>query len=231
MRLDKYLADVLKISRQDAKKLIKNKEITINNQIENNLNRTINEETDIVIYNEQILKYRKYIYLMMNKPSGYLSATFDKKDPTIMELVPKELYLKDLSIVGRLDKDTEGLILLSNNGAFIHDITSPKKHISKKYYVEYEGCLIENAAELVEFGMEIDDYTTLPGKLELLGDNKAYITIFEGKFHQVKKMFEKLNTKVIYLKRVQIGSLTLNDLKVGSVIELNDEDLKKIKEE
>ena len=90
---------------------------------------------------------------------------------------------------------------------------------------------MKNIVPEIKYGMEIDDYTTLPGKLELLGDNKAYITIFEGKFHQVKKMFEKLNTKVIYLKRVQIGSLTLNDLKVGSVIELNDEDLKKIKEE
>lgn len=231
MRLDKYLADVLNISRQDAKKLIKNKEITINNQITNNVNSSINEDNDIIMYNEQILKYRKYIYLMMNKPSGYLSATFDKNNPTIMELVPKDLYLKDLSIVGRLDKDTEGLILLSNNGAFIHDVTSPKKHISKKYYVEYEGCLVDNAIELVENGMEIDDYITLPGKLELLGDNKAYITIFEGKFHQVKKMFERLSTKVIYLKREQIGALTLNDLKVGGVIELNDEDLQKLKEE
>lgn len=231
MRLDKYLADVLNISRQDAKRLIKNKEIQVNNSIINNINATINEERDVVLHNENILKYRKYIYLMMNKPQGYLSATFDKKDPTIMELIPDNLYLKDLSIVGRLDKDTEGLILLSNDGDFIHQITSPKKHISKKYYVEYSGVLIENAERLVELGIEIDDYKTLPGKLELLENNKAYITIYEGKFHQVKKMFEKLNTKVTYLKRMQIGNLTLKNLEVGNVIELTEEDLVKLKED
>lgn len=231
MRLDKYLADVLNISRQDAKRLIKNKEIKVNNSIINNINATINEERDIVLHNENILKYRKYIYLMMNKPQGYLSATFDKKDPTIMELIPDNLYLKDLSIVGRLDKDTEGLILLSNDGDFIHQITSPKKHISKKYYVEYSGVLIENAERLVELGLEMDDYKTLPGKLELLENNKAYITIYEGKFHQVKKMFEKLNTKVTYLKRMQIGNLTLKNLEVGNVIELTEEDLVKLKED
>lgn len=230
MRLDKYLADVLKISRQNAKKLIKDKEVLVNDNIVSNINIIIDEQKDCVIVNNQMLQYQKYIYLMMNKPKGYLSATFDNSNPTIIELVPQQFNFKDLSIVGRLDKDTEGLILLSNDGAFIHNITSPKKHISKKYYVEYSGVLLSDAVSYVENGIEIDDYKTLPGKLELIGSNKAYITIYEGKFHQVKKMFEKLNTKVEYLKRVQIGSLQLGDLKIGEVKELTLDDLEKIKE-
>lgn len=230
MRLDKYLADVLKISRQNAKKLIKDKEVLVNDNIVSNINIIIDEKKDCVIVNNQMLQYQKYIYLMMNKPKGYLSATFDNSNPTIIELVPQQFNFKDLSIVGRLDKDTEGLILLSNDGAFIHNITSPKKHISKKYYVEYSGVLLSDAVSYVENGIEIDDYKTLPGKLELIGSNKAYITIYEGKFHQVKKMFEKLNTKVEYLKRVQIGSLQLGDLKIGEVKELTLDELEKIKE-
>lgn len=230
MRLDKYLADVLKISRQNAKKLIKDKEVLVNDNIVSNINIIIDEQKDCVIVNNQMLQYQKYIYLMMNKPKGYLSATFDNSNPTIIELVPQQFNFKDLSIVGRLDKDTEGLILLSNDGAFIHNITSPKKHISKKYYVEYSGVLLSDAVSYVENGIEIDDYKTLPGKLELIDSNKAYITIYEGKFHQVKKMFEKLNTKVEYLKRVQIGSLQLGDLKIGEVKELTLDDLEKIKE-
>ncbi|MBR2892000.1 MAG: pseudouridine synthase [Bacilli bacterium] len=230
MRLDKYLADVLKISRQNAKKLIKDKEVLVNDNIVSNINIIIDEKKDCVIVNNQMLQYQKYIYLMMNKPKGYLSATFDNSNPTIIELVPQQFNFKDLSIVGRLDKDTAGLILLSNDGAFIHNITSPKKHISKKYYVEYSGVLLSDAVSYVENGIEIDDYKTLPGKLELIGSNKAYITIYEGKFHQVKKMFEKLNTKVEYLKRVQIGSLQLGDLKIGEVKELTLDELEKIKE-
>lgn len=230
MRLDKFLADVLKISRQDAKKIIKNKEVKINSELTTNINISIDEEKDVVTINERTLKYKKYIYLMLHKPSGYLSASFDKINPTIMELIPNEFCYKDLAIVGRLDKDTEGLILLSNDGDFIHTLTSPKKHIAKKYYVEFSGSILDNAVELVKQGIEIDDYVSLPGTLEILDSNKAYITIYEGKFHQVKKMFHHLNTTVTYLKRIQIGNLSLDDLEIGQVKELTDKDLEKLKE-
>ena len=230
MRLDKYIADVLKISRQDSKKLIKEKSVKVNDIVTTNINSIVNENADVITVKENKLKYQKYIYLMMNKPKGYLCATFDKNDKTVMDLIPDELRFKDLSIIGRLDKDTEGLLLFTNDGSLIHNLTSPKKHILKKYYVEYSGTLINDAITMVEVGMNIDnEYQTMPGILEVLGDNKAYITIYEGKFHQVKKMFEKLNTKVEYLKRVKIASLELKDLTLGSVIELTKEDLERLK--
>lgn len=230
MRLDKYIADVLKISRQDSKKLIKEKFVKVNDIVTTNINSIVNENVDVITVKENKLKYQKYIYLMMNKPKGYLCATFDKNDKTVMDLIPDELRFKDLSIIGRLDKDTEGLLLFTNDGSLIHNLTSPKKHILKKYYVEYSGTLINDAITMVEMGMNIDnEYQTKPGILEVLGDNKAYITIYEGKFHQVKKMFEKLNTKVEYLKRVKIASLELKDLTLGSVRELTKEDLERLK--
>lgn len=230
MRLDKYIADVLKISRQDSKKLIKEKFVKVNDIVTTNINSIVNENVDVITVKENKLKYQKYIYLMMNKPKGYLCATYDKNDKTVMDLIPDELRFKDLSIIGRLDKDTEGLLLFTNDGSLVHNLTSPKKHILKKYYVEYSGTLINDAITMVEMGMNIDnEYQTMPGILEVLGDNKAYITIYEGKFHQVKKMFEKLNTKVEYLKRVKIASLELKDLTLGSVIELTKEDLERLK--
>ena len=230
MRLDKYIADVLKISRQDSKKLIKEKFVKVNDIVTININSIVNENVDVITVKENKLKYQKYIYLMMNKPKGYLCATFDKNDKTVMDLIPDELKFKDLSIIGRLDKDTEGLLLFTNDGSLIHNLTSPKKHILKKYYVEYSGTLIKDAITMVEMGMNIDnEYQTKPGILEVLGDNKAYITIYEGKFHQVKKMFEKLNTKVEYLKRVKIASLELKDLALGSVRELTKEDFERLK--
>lgn len=230
MRLDKYLADILNLSRTDAKKIIKQKKVSVNEEISTNTNLIIDEINDTIKVDNIKVEYKKYIYLMLNKPRGYLSATFDKSDHTVIELIPNNFKMKDLSIVGRLDKDTEGLLLLSNDGSFIHNLTSPKKHISKKYYVEYSGTLKENACELVKEGINIDnEYTTLPGLLEPINNNSAYITIYEGKFHQVKKMFEYLNAKVTYLKRVKIGNLELSNLKMGETKELTNEELEKLK--
>ena len=230
MRLDKYLADALNISRVDAKKLIKQKKVSVNEEILTNTNLIINEFNDSIKVEDELIKYQKYIYLMLNKPSGYLSATFDKQDKTVIDLIPNNFKYKDLSIVGRLDKDTEGLLLLSNDGSFIHHLTSPKKHIPKKYYVEYSGTLLEDSEELVKKGLNIDnEYITLPGSLERINEDSAYITIYEGKFHQVKKMFDKLNTKVTYLKRVKIGNLELGDLKLGQIRELTENDIEKLK--
>lgn len=231
MRLDKYLADALNISRVDAKKLIKQKKVSVNEEILTNTNLIIDENKDYIKVENELIKYQKYIYLMLHKPSGYLSATFDKQDKTVIDLIPNNFKYKDLSIVGRLDKDTEGLLLLSNDGSFVHQLTSPKKHIAKKYYVEYSGTLLEDSEDLVKKGLNIDnEYTTLPAILERISLGSAYITIYEGKFHQVKKMFDKLNTKVTYLKRVKIGNLELDDLKLGQIRELTENDLEKLKE-
>ena len=231
MRLDKFLSDAQNISRSDSKRLIKEKKVTVNDLIVTNINTAINEEKDIVrVDNKQII-YKKYIYLMLNKPKDYICANYDNVHKTVIDLIPEQFKKKDLSIVGRLDKDTEGLLLLSNDGGFVHTLTTPKKHISKKYYVEYSGELIDNAIELVKEGINIDnEYTTLPSILEPINNYSAYITIYEGKFHQVKKMFENLNTKVVYLKRVKIGNLELENLQLGKVRELTNDDFLKLKE-
>lgn len=223
MRLDKYLS-IFKIgTRSEIHKIIKNKKIKVNDEVITKPDYQVNEENDQVKYNEQILIYEKNIYLMFNKPSGYLTANSDNYQKTIMEFFPKEY--QDLIIIGRLDKDTEGLLLLTNDGDFAHQITSPKKHIEKEYYVEFIGTIPDNIEEIFKKGVIIENnYLTLPSKIKILSNNSSLLTISEGKFHQVKQMFQAVGTKVTYLKRIRIGNLQLDsNLKLG--------EYKKIKKE
>lgn len=229
MRLDKYIAETLKISRKDSKLVIKKKLVKINGEIVKDDSLNINPETDVIMYKDQELKYEKYIYLVMNKPQGYLSARFDNLHKTVMEIVPSEYLVKDLTIVGRLDIDTEGVLLLTNDGKLVHNLTSPAHDVLKTYYVEFEGTLIDNATELVQKGIDIDDYVTKPASLKILSSNQAEITISEGKFHQVKKMFEKLNAKVTYLKRITFDIINLNNLEIGMVRKLTKEEIEILK--
>ena len=229
MRLDKYIAETLKVSRKDAKTIIKKKLIKINGEIEKSDNYNVKLESDIVMYQDQQLIYIQNIYLVLHKPSGYVSARIDNLHKTVMELIPNEFLVKDLTIVGRLDIDTEGVLLLSNDGQLVHNLTSPNHEVSKTYYVEFEGTLIDNAEELVKTGIAIDDYITKPGFLNTISDYQAEITISEGKFHQVKKMFEKLGTKVTYLKRIKFDIITLDNLSKGEVRKLTEQEIEILK--
>lgn len=223
MRLDKYLS-IFKIgTRSEIHKIIKNKKVKVNDEIITKPDYQINEEKDQVKYNEEILIYEKNIYLMFNKPSGFLSANTDNYQKTIMEFFPKEY--QDLIIVGRLDKDTEGLLLLTNDGDFAHQITSPKKHIEKEYYVEFSGTLPDNIEEIFKEGVIIENnYLTLPSKIKILSNNSSLLTISEGKFHQVKQMFQAVGTTVTYLKRIRIGNLQLDsNLKPGEYQKIKKE--------
>lgn len=231
MRLDKFLIYTLDISRTEAKKLIKNKEISLNGKVVFSSNILITEE-DVIIYNNQRLIYEQYVYLMMNKPSGYISSTQDR-EKTVLDLVDK--YKKyNLFIVGRLDKDSEGLLILTNDGQLSHKLTNPKSNIKKKYYVEVDGKFMEEDILRFKEGVNIklpnnDLHRTLPSELEIIDTNKAYIEIVEGKFHQIKLMCEEIGKSVRYLKRISIGSLVLDDkLQLGQYRHLNKEEIQEL---
>ena len=209
MRLDKYLSHMGFGTRNDVKKLIKNGWVTIN---------------DVTIKKADYVEFEYYI---LNKPQGYVSATEDMLYPTVMELIQSQRH--DLYPVGRLDVDTEGLLLISNDGKLTHEVLSPKKHVDKKYYVEFDGTLPENAVDFFNQPMEFEEFTSAPSKLEILDTNKAYLTIHEGKFHQVKRMFEKANCTVTYLQRIEFGPLKLNDLPLGEFRALAQEELDALK--
>ena len=230
MRIDKFLTKTGLGTKKEVKTFLKNKQIYVDDKVITSDGFQVSENTNIY-YKEnnklRKLEYEEYIYLMLNKPQNYVSATIDNLHKSVLELIT-EYKERDLHIVGRLDIDTEGLLLITDDGDFTHKVTSPKSNITKKYYVEYEGTLISDATDQVQKGILLDDGEyTKPGTLEVLIDNKAYITISEGKFHQVKKMFSALGAKVIYLKRVQIGDLVL-DINLGKYRKLLQEDIDKI---
>ena len=228
MRLDKYLADMTGISRLEIKKFIKKGNVKVNDVVIKTNDYKVKED-DVVYLNDKQIKYQEFEYYILNKPASYLSATEDKYDKTIMELIdPKR---KDLVPVGRLDKDSEGLILLTNDGKLNHYLLSPKNHVSKKYYVEVDKEIVENAKELFEKPMDLGDFITKPAIYENIDSHRAYLTICEGKFHQVKRMFEKIGTNVTYLKRIEFKNLKLGDLEIGKYRPLNKEELENLKKD
>ena len=234
MRLDNFLNKALSVSRSEASKIIKDKKIIVNDKIVTKKDTYIDEQKDIIKYNGEIITYKEFIYIMLNKPKGYLSATKDGKEKTVIDLIDIK---RDIFPVGRLDKDTEGLLLLTNNGKYAHYLTSPNHHVEKKDYVELEKNIKPEDIILFCEGLEIRDgkdelYMTKPAKLDLITNNSCYVYITEGKFHQIKRMFEKLDNKVTYLKRVKFGEIELDEtLKLGQYRELTEEEIKLFKQE
>lgn len=226
MRLDKYLSYFKIGTRSEIHKIIKSKKIKVNDQITTKIDYQVDEDNDQIKYNDELLILEKNIYIMFNKPAGYISANQDNYQETIMKFFPDKY--QNLIIIGRLDKDTEGLLLLTDDGKFAHEITSPKKHIEKEYYVEYSGTLPDNINEIFNNGVIIEnDYLTKPSTITNITSNSAYLTIHEGKFHQVKQMFKAVGTTVTYLKRVRIGKLTLDpNLKLGEYKKITKEEIK-----
>ena len=227
MRLDKYLSFCLVLSRQEVKKLIKEKLVYVNGVLVTKDDYKVDEERDKVVCDNNEVIYKKYTYVILNKPKGYVTSTKDL-DKTVMELLPK-IY-SNLSPVGRLDKDTEGLLLFTNDGMTLHNLTSPKKDIDKVYYVELEKEIDESLIDVFLNGVTLDDgYMTKPAKLKILDEKKVTLTISEGKFHQVKRMFLSVNNKVTYLKRIRFANIILDEtLKLGNYRELNDEEIKNL---
>lgn len=225
MRLDKYLVECGIGSRKEVKKIIDEKFISVNDKIVLSPKENINEENDVVKYNNEVIKYKKFRYYILNKISGYITAVDVPRDKTVMELLPDWVIKKDLAPVGRLDKDTEGLLLLTNDGQLNHKLLSPKSHVEKTYYAELEKNISQDDLEKLEKGVDIGGYITMPALAQKIDDNKIHLTIKEGKFHQVKKMLEAVNNKVVYLKRISFGKLKLDNMKLGEVREVNLDDI------
>ena len=228
IRLDKYIADAAPYSRKEVRDLVKRKAVTVNGKTAKTPDMKVNGETDTVTVNGKTLRYRKFIYLMLNKPQGYLSATEDDRDPVVTELVPEEFRHFAPFPVGRLDKDTEGLLLLTNDGQFDHELMSPRKNLVKRYYAELDKPAEPADIQAFAAGMEFKEFTAKPAKLEIDPEDprKVMVEISEGKYHQVKRMCERVGKNVVFLKRVAIGKLLLDEtLECGKVRELTAEEM------
>ena len=234
-RIDKILSNLGYGSRSELKKFCKNGLVKVNGKVINNPGVQVDVENDEIIFDGEKVTYKEFIYLMLNKPDGYISATFDKRDPIVLDLIDKEDLVFEPFPVGRLDKDTEGLLVLTNDGQLAHRVLSPKKHVPKTYYAKIEGIVTEEDIKAFAKGVTLDDgYETMPAELIILKSDEISeieLTIHEGKFHQVKRMFESVDKKVIYLKRLSMGKLQLDkNLALGEYRELTDEEVKMIEE-
>ncbi len=229
-RLDKVLSNFGFGSRTEIKSAVKNGLITVDGTVVKDSGMHVDPAESTILMNGVKLDYRKYIYLMMNKPRGVISATTDTRQKTVFDILPEEYKCFDLFPAGRLDIDTEGLVLMTNDGQLAHDILSPKKHVTKQYYAHVQGRVEQADIEAFQRGVTLDDgYKTLPAGLEILRSDEISeirLSIVEGKFHQVKRMFEAVGKKVIYLKRLSMGKLRLDEnLGLGECRELTGEDV------
>lgn len=226
IRLDKVLAHLGYGSRKEVKEMIKKGLIKVDGILIKNSDLKINEDSKIEIADDEV-KYNEFKYYVINKPSGYLSATESNKYPCVIDLVP---YHKGLFPVGRLDLDTEGLLIITNDGQLAHNLLSPKKEVEKEYYFKYKGKLNDDSVEMCLKGLNINnEYITKEAILNIINDTEGKIIIKEGKYHEVKRMIKTLGGEVTYLKRIRMKELELGDLKIGEYRELDIEEIKKLK--
>lgn len=231
-RIDKILSSALKISRSDVKRLMKKQCVTVSGVRVTDANAKIDPSSDIKLDGQPIV-YKKHIYIMMNKPKGVISASEDKSLPTVVDLVPDSMKRSGLFPAGRLDADTTGFVLITDDGDFAHRILSPKKHVEKTYHALLEREISDSDIEQFKSGVELRDGTLcLEARLERLGERTVCVTIHEGKYHQIKRMFAALGNRVIELRRVKIGALPLDEsLKEGECREITDSELDMITSE
>ena len=235
MRLDKFLAHMGYGTRKEVKILVKSKAIQINEVVVRDSSMHVNELSDQVSVYGEVVEYREFIYLMMNKPVGVVSATEDSRDQTVIDLLDEDVRHFEPYPVGRLDKDTVGLLVLTNDGALTHRLLSPNKDVPKVYYAKIEGIVTESDIQTFKEGVTLDDgYHTKPGLLSILSSgpvSEIELSITEGKFHQVKRMFEAVEKKVIYLKRLSMGALMLDEsIQEGDYRELTEEEFMQLQQ-
>lgn len=233
MRLDKYLSNMGIGTRSEVKTYIKKGRVMVNGERADGPEQKIDEKVDQIAFDDQMVSFVEMQYFMLHKPAGVVTATEDKREKTVLDLLESPIK-KQLFPVGRLDKDTEGLLLITNDGPLAHQLLSPKKHVEKRYYAKIAGKVTEEDVKIFSEGMDLGDFTTMPAKLEILTsgeESEIEVTICEGKFHQVKRMFEKVDKKVLYLKRISMGKLCLDaHLAAGEYRALTEKEIAELKD-
>lgn len=239
LRLDKILAHMGYGSRSEIRRLVKQGIVEVGGKVVKDFGTQVDPENETITIEGERVEFREFIYLMLNKPQGVVSATEDTRDRTVLDVLEGEYVHFEPFPVGRLDKDTEGLLLLTNDGKLAHNLLSPRKHVPKTYFAEVEGAVGASDAAAFEKGVTLDDgYVTMPAKLVVLAEgdpsagrvSKIELTIMEGKFHQVKRMFQAVGKKVVFLKRISMGPLLLDEhLSPGQFRELTEEELAQLK--
>ena len=235
MRMDKFLSQTLNVTRTEAKKMLKQGRISKNEVVCKDGSEKVTPQTDVVCLDGTPIQYEQFHYLMLHKPAGCVTATEDAHAKTVMDYIPTERR-RNLSPVGRLDKDTEGLLLLTDDGALNHRLLAPGKHVPKTYYAKIDGTVTEQEVVLFAEGLEIGEKKpTAPAILEILHSaeqSEIRVTITEGKFHQIKRMFHAVGMEVLYLKRLSMGTLQLDEtLAPGAWRELTESEIQQLKEE
>lgn len=235
MRIDKMLANLGYGSRKEVKQLLKSGAVTVDGDVVKDAKQHIDTSKQTVSLNGEIIEYKEFIYLMMNKPQGVLSATEDSTGETVIDLLALEDQVYEPFPVGRLDKDTEGLLLITNDGQLAHRLLAPKKHVPKTYIAVIDREVTEEDVRAFATGVTLDDgYETKPGELKILKSgirSDIELTITEGKFHQVKRMFEAVGKSVVYLQRISMGPLPLDEtLELGEYRELTDEEVELLRD-
>ena len=225
-RLDKFLCDSGAGTRSQVKVMLKAGRVTVDGKVERDNSRKIDPAAQTITLDGEVLGGKRRLVVMLNKPAGFVTATEDKQDRTVMELLPEQWKHLDLKPVGRLDKATEGLLLFTNDGDLLHRLISPKKEVPKIYYARHEGTATAEDVEAFAAGLTLrDGLECLPARLEPLGPGESLITVCEGKYHQVRRMMASRNMTVTYLARRQEGCLTLGDLPRGRVRELTEAEI------
>lgn len=246
IRLDKFLSETANLTRKDAKVVLSKGRVFVNGELCKNGDKKVTKADEILLDGKKLGAIDEFLYLMLHKPAGVVSATEDNKDKTVLDLVKEQenggnftIGKRELFPVGRLDKDTEGLLLLTDDGELAHRLLSPKRHVDKVYYAKLSGIVPDDAIERFEKGIQVGkEYEAMPAKLEIIkivpeeAISEVHITLREGKFHQVKRMCHEIGCEVTYLKRLSMGSLALDiTLPLGKCRKLTEEEIESLKKE
>ncbi len=228
MRIDKFLSECKVATRSETAKAVRRGDVLLDGVPVKRADTPVDPDTSVVTYCGEVVRYRRYTYVLLNKPDGYVSATEDKKEKTVLDLLPEDVTKFEVFPCGRLDKNTLGLMLLTNNGPLSHTLLSPKRHVEKVYRFECAKKPSETDLVSLENGVDIGGYVTKPCSVKMTGDTSGEITLSEGKYHQIKLMFEAVENRILYLERIRFAFLTLGDLERGQWRYLTDEEIKKL---